>query len=452
MGGQRRRFRHRYGLFKNPERMMEEDNALPTIMECSASYYLVEDDGVPVASGESKVLLDREKLTALPASGESIVINYRDIVEISKGDYRIELKLVSKEKLTLSDLGYKYEDFLRNLSNLNNEVMLKDLLMDETLLKSGVEADFSRTENRVEKGKGQCEFRIYETGLVVIGWDGSFARIPYSYVVQVRVEDYRLVVDTEYGESYAFSRMGESLDDCYRMLNNSINELSTRTQLLLKDVFPSRDSSLIRKVARLMKDGRAARRADIEVISLEMWADLENKLELFGIKEEYDHLKSLAQAELMCIGIKNGLMGDLTGQYIYFLAPFFSTDPSHPGNAIAMEATADGDSGRATYFFKMTDQNTYQSLKTLNDLQEAADKAMLTLNRHLINVNFRREPVYLTEAQLNSTAYVGYRRALAMVPSLRELRRLFMGRVMHHSPEQWQGAVRQMLQSSVKGA
>jgi hypothetical protein len=32
-----------------------------------------------------------------------------------------------------------------------------------------------------------------------------------------------------------------------------------------------------------------------------------------------------------------------------------------------------------------------------------------------------------------------------MVPSLKELRRLFIGRVMHHSPEQWRESVRQLL-------
>jgi len=169
---------------------MEEDRGLPIIMQCAASYALSEYDGALGARGESNVLLDREKLTALPVSGEPLVIDYRDIVEITGGDYRIELKVVSKEKLTLSNLGYKYEDFLRNLINLNNEVVIKDLLMNETLVKSGVEADLvCRDANGIEKRKGQSELRIYETGLVVVGADGSFARIPYSYVAQVRIED-----------------------------------------------------------------------------------------------------------------------------------------------------------------------------------------------------------------------------------------------------------------------
>jgi len=67
--------------------------------------------------------------------------------------------------------------------------------------------------------------------------------------------------------------------------------------------------------------------------------------------------------------------------------------------------------------------------------------------RALPPVNFRREPIYLTDDQLNTKAFVGYRRTLAMVPSLGELRRLFIGRVMHHSPEQWRDSVTQLLRS-----
>ena len=242
---------------------MTEGNVPPIVMQCGASYALAEDGGRLLARGESTVLLDSEKLTVLPASGDPLVVSYRDISGMRMGDYRIDLNLISKEKLTFSNLGSKFEDFVRNLTNLNNEVVLKDPLMNETLLKSGFEADWACTDDGgVETKKGQCELRVYETGLVIIGQDGSFTRVPYGYVAQVRVQDYRLVVNAEYGQSYAFSRMGRSLDECYRMISNSINELSTKTQLQLKEIFPSRDPALIRTVARLMKDGRAARRAN----------------------------------------------------------------------------------------------------------------------------------------------------------------------------------------------
>ncbi|MFZ2035521.1 MAG: hypothetical protein WAU62_01210 [Dehalococcoidales bacterium] len=432
---------------------MEEENKLPTILKCPASYELMGNDDQEIAQGGSDLVLDAEKLTVLPESGDPLLIPYRDIIQISRGGYKINVDLVSKEKLIVSNLGYKFEDFFRNFSNLNNEVILKDLLMNEPIHKSGVAADLVYADkDKTVKALGQCELRIYETGAVIIGGDGNFIRIPYSDLAQIRIDNYKLILDTDYGDSYAFSRMGKELDECFKMLNDLINALSIKTQFSLKELLPIYDSSVVRKIAKLMKDGRAAKRFDIEAISPGIWTELEKKLDSFGIKEQYEYLQSIGQAERTCIGIKRGLMGDLTGEYLWFLVPIFSRDSTCPGNAIAMEATTNDGSNRATYFFRITDLNTYLNFKSLEELQVAVDETLKMITRDLINVNFRREPIYLTSEQLNSTAYVGYLRTIAKVASLRELRRLFIGRVMHYTPEQWSGDVMQLLKSNLRPA
>ena len=429
---------------------MDEEKILPTIMECDSSYALTGNDDQQISQGDSHLLLDNEKLTLLPASGDPLLIPYRDIIRIARVGYKIEVGLVSKEKLTVINLGYKYEDFFRNFSNLNNEVILKDLLMNETIHKSWVEADLRYIdENKAEKALGQCELRIYETGVVIIDGEGNFIRIPSSELVQIHVDNYRLILDTDYEDSYVFSKMGKELDICYKMLNDVIEALSIKTQLSFQELLPAYDSSIIRKIAKLMKDGRAARCADVEAISPGIWGELEKKLDTFGVKEEYEYLKSLGQPERTCIGIKRGLMGDLTGEYLWFLVPIFNIDSALPGNAIAMEATAVEGSGKATYFFKITDLNIYRNFKNQEELQTEVDKIMKLINRCLIAVNFRREPIYLTDEQLNTITYVGYRRAVSKVPALQELRRLFIGRVMHQSPEQWKEAVAQLLKTNV---
>ena len=429
---------------------MNEDNKLPTIMECTASYLFSEDDDRQISKGDNDLLLDAEKLTVLPTSGEPLLIPYRDIIQLSKAGYKINVNLVSKEKLTIFNLGFKYEDFFRNFSKLNNEVILKDLLMNETIQKSGVAADLAYVDaNKSEKALGQCELRIYETGAVIIDGDGNFIRIPYNDLARIHVDNYQLILDTDYDDSYIFSKMGKELDMCFKMLNDLIKALSVKTQLSLQELLPVYDSSVIRKIAKLMKDGRAARHMDIDAVSPGIWTELENKLDAFGVKEEYEYLTSLGNSERTCIGMKRGLMGDLTGEYIWFLVPIFNLDPAQPGNAIAMEATAIEGSGKATYFFKITDSSIYEILKNQEELQAVVDKSLKQINRDLITVNFRREPIYLTDEQLNSITYVAYRRAVLKVPALQELRRLFIGRVIHNSPEQWKEAITQLLKSNV---
>ena len=354
---------------------MDEEKILPTIMECDSSYALTGNDDQQISQGDSHLLLDNEKLTLLPASGDPLLIPYRDIIRIARVGYKIEVGLVSKEKLTIFNLGYQYEDFFRNFSNLNNEVILKDLLMNETIHKSWVEADLRYIdENKAEKALGQCELRIYETGVVIIDGEGNFIRIPSSELVQIHVDNYRLILDTDYEDSYVFSKMGKELDICYKMLNDVIEALSIKTQLSFQELLPAYDSSIIRKIAKLMKDGRAARHMDIDAISPEIWKELEKKLDTFGIKDEYEYLASLGQPERICIGMKRGLMGDLTGEYIWFLVPIFNVDNTQPGNAIAMEATAVEGSSKATYFFKITDPGIYKNLKNPEELQAVVDK------------------------------------------------------------------------------
>ena len=429
---------------------MVEDNKLSTIMECPASYLFSGVDDLSIFQGDGDALLDAEKLTFLPTSGDPLLIPYRDIIQLSRVGYKINIVLVSKEKLTVFNLGFKYEDFFRNISNLNNEVILKDLLMNEVIHKSGIAADLVYLDvDKTEKALGQCELRIYETAAVIISSDGNFIRIPYSDLTQIRVEAYKLILETDYGDSYLLSRMGKELDTCYKMLNDLIKALSVKTQLSLQELLPIYDSSVIRKITKLMKDGRAARHMDIDLISPGIWTELEKKLDTFGMKEEYEYLASLGHSERMCIGMKRGLMGDLTKEYIWFLIPIFSANTAKPGNAIAMEATAAEGSGRATYFFKIMEPSIYKNLINQEELQAVADKSLKQINRDLISVNFRREPIYLTDEQLDSTAYVAYRRAVSKVPSLQELRRLFIGRVIHSSLEQWKASITQLLESNL---
>jgi hypothetical protein len=321
--------------------------------------------------------------------------------------------------------------------------------MNETVVKAAVQADFIyRDDAGREKEKGTCEPRLYETALVVITDRGDLHRLPYSDIARVREEPYAVAVDTEGGEGFVFSRMGKELDPWKRSLAGAMNALTVKVQASLQELLLTTDPSAIRRLARLMKEGRAARRLDIEAVSTGLWARLEKELEAIGLIDEYAFLKSLADEKRMCIGVKRGLMGDLTGEYVWFLAPLYGTNPKQPGNAIAMEAAASGEGkggGKATYLFRVAAPADYAALKTPGELEAAVDRAIIRINRCLLAINFRREPVYLSDEQMWEPRYARYQFAVQKIPELRELRGLFMGRVVHSSPEQWRQDIRALL-------
>lgn len=417
-------------------------------MELRLEYFLTNGD--KEEKGEALVQISEENLYLRPELGETIQMPYREIIQLSEADYRISLELISKEKLVLFDLGYQYEDFLRMLSKSRNEMLLKDMLMKEGVKKSGVEAEFSYFDKSgQELRKGEAEPRLYETALVIIPAKGDFIRIPYSGFSEIKAEDYQVEILLESGEKVIISQMGDQFDSFVKIISERINELSLKAQEFFKEILPGADTLLNRKAARLMQEGEAVNIKDIEALSLELRVALEKKMEKLGMKEEYDYLNLIADQEKIFLGFKKGLMGELSGDYLWFLIPIYSTEADKPGNAIAMEATAEKGGGKSTYFFRILPRKEYKSIKNIETLRKETDGLIKIINKAMIEINFRREPVYLTEEKLNEPEYLKYKFAIEKLPALKTLRSLFIGRVNHVSPEQWQKDVNDLLKFNV---
>lgn len=414
-------------------------------MECKCNYQLYGEN----SAGECVVRLEEEGLSILPKFGEPLNITFRDVLSFKTSDFKISLDLTSKEKLILSNLGYAYDDFVRVFSKLRNEVLLKDLLMNESIRKSGVEATFAFYNETGEKEQqGKCDPRLYDTGIVIIPEKGEIVRIPYSEISQISDENYTLNLTTDYGEKIELSMMGMKFDSFSDTLSDVYTERQLEVQSYLKELLPDANPLIIRKAARFMKEGMAAKRSDIESISPELWEELEKKVEIFGIKEEYNFLKKISQKHKICIGMKRGLLGDLTGEYIWFLIPIYGDDAKEIGNAVAMEATSEQGTGKATYFFRIVGRDEYQTL-SLEEMDKKTDDFINKINRCMLAINFRREPIYLPDERLEEPRYLKYRYAIQKIPSLRVLRSLFIGRVIHSSSEQWEQDVMALLKFNV---
>lgn len=441
---------------------------MTTVITCPCSFLLAGEAGNELSKGEAVIKLENEGLSILPRFSEAITLSLVDIEEISTTDYRVDLILSSHEKLSIFDLGYKFGDFISDLFHARNEIILKYLLMDESVKNSGVwgglsVAHASGAENQFEK----CEIRLYETAIVLIPTMGVPIRVHYSNISRVDAKDYSLAIVTESGEKFTISRMGRELGSISRDLSDAINALNIQNQSLIRDLAPSADPSIIRAVSRLMKDGKAARSSDIRSVSPAMWGCLEKKLEQTPIWNEYQYLKTLARDEKIAVGVKRGLMGDLTGNYLWLLIPIYGKNPEY-GNAVALEAarlpavdpkedsSTGGDAaeegvgvtsgGNATYFFRIVAHKDYPRLATnMEELDTKVDGIILGTNQMMLDINFRREPIFLSDEKLTEPRYARYRYATERIASLKQLRQLFIGRIMHSSFEQWKSDVSKLL-------
>ena len=411
-----------------------------------------------------------------------MLFSYADITGISDYEYKVDLLFTSKEKLNLWGLGYQYEDFLFQLFKLRNELLLKYLLMQESLLQAGFEAQFTwlDSDNQINQ-TGNCEIRLYDTALVVLPQKGNPLRLPYCYISQMNKQDYKLALTSEFGEKIEFSMLGEKFDPLAKVLSDAFNKMMLNAQETLKEIIPEADPFTVRKLAALMKDGRAAKMKDINQLSPDFWRRLTKRIKETDINPEYDFLFSHAAKDQVCVGIKRGLMGDLTGSYNWLLFPLYNADSNRLDNAVALEAfvtqkdkqdnwgpqvetksqESENESEQnsdeyqtaasvgATYFFRIMGRKEYAQAKD-EDLARELENFTKNVNRAMIDINFRREPIFLSEDQLDSTKYVQYRFAIASIPSLRLLRSLFIGRVIHSSPEQWVSDVTSLLAFNTK--
>ena len=415
------------------------------IFKCSGAFSLIEEESISMERG-CEIILDEETLSIIPKFESPMIISYRNIFSFQDRNFVVILKIIPNLTIKLIKLGYKYDDFLRIFSSLRNKILIKDLLMDESIKKTGVNANFVfYDEKGHEKHKGKCEIKLYETGIVSIPDKGEIIRIPYSDISDISAEDYSIVMKTDYDEKIVFSMMGMKYDSFKDTLSEIYTELQLKVQSYLGELLPNTNTMTLMKLARLMKEGKAAKRSDVESIESELWNRLEKRIDIFGIKDGYNFLKKYSMEQKNCIGIKRGLLGDLTGEYIWFMIPIYS---NKFGNAIVIEAASEEGGGKATYFFRIVSRNEYQNLSQ-EDMNSKIDELIKNINRCMLAINFRREPIYLSDEMLIEPRYQKYLFAIQKISSLKVLRNLFIGRIIHYSQEQWENDVISLLKFNI---
>ena len=443
--------------------------AMAGMISCSCGFALSNEAGNELVKGEAQINLDSERLSILPKFGEAIHLSLVDITKILPVDYRVDMTLSSRERISVFNLGYKFGDLVSNLFQARNEMILKYLLLNESIKKSGVWGDLSLTDSSSAARQFEgCEFRLYETSIVLIPTTEEPIRIHYSNVARIEAKDYSIAITTEIGERFIISKIGRELDSTSKELSDAINTLNIQSQSLIKDLVPSADPTAVRSASRLLKDGKAAKRSDIESVSPEVWRAFEKKLEQTPIWNGYQYLKSIGREEKIAIGIKRGLMGDLTGNYLWVLIPIDNKNPEF-GNAIALETarilssspkdsemadgippdadTAIATGGNATYFFRIVSRKDYAGTGgNKNELDGKVDSMISRMNELMLDINFRREPIFLSDEALQTEPkYARYKFAAGKIPSLKDLRQRFIGRVIHSSSEQWKSNVLALL-------
>jgi hypothetical protein len=129
-----------------------------------------------------------------------------------------------------------------------------------------------------------------------------------------------------------------------------------------------------------------------------------------------------------------GVTEDETGRdktILWFFVPL--ADGGRPLNAVAQEVTSE--QGHATYVFRLMPAAEFESAREAGDevLADAVAASVAKLNRALLTLNFRREPIYLTDEQIATGRWARYRAAIRKLDYLQWTRAAFLGRAIHNT-------------------
>ena len=453
----------------------------------TGNFRYQDSDGALIQAGPCTLAFDEETLTLVPAAGPPIALDLGDIDAFTAADYELALTLYTKAKIILDHIGKTFQNLCHDFLEAYRKRLLQCLLLEDLEEIDRFEG-YAQLDSARATFSSPAQFRLYKSNLAVLptqasGFQWRLADIDAvgfdetDYALSVQCGDGRLIV----------TKLGKRTRELQARLQEAITQVGQRTAEALHSMFPFLDPGQFQRVALLMKEGRAVPLARLRAIHPRIEQALVVNCVDANLKPYFDALQKHALSGAMHVGFKllraedqnameaggqdggESAAGEGTGDGLMpvdsspeeeALPPgseqaeaereekqalvhwFFFPLASQPGttlpaNLVAWEATTK--SGRATYFFRLL---ASESAAKLGDSARGAsliEDAIQQLNRAIVLLNFRRQPIYLPDDALQlQPRYHRYAVACRRIPELQRLRASFVGRAIHTSPAEWQ--------------
>lgn len=358
--------------------------------------------------GDARSQILDDRLLLLPESSARFDIVYRDILKAEAKDYSLFLQLKGGEEVAVYFLGNAYDSFTSHFFAGYNKIARKDSFMAEQAdcMKKG--AKFTHLKDGMSE-QGTCDIFYGKTAAILQRQPGAPARIPYALIEDTRYTDYSIQYIME-NETWEVNMLAGRYDACKKAFTDNMATLMQRTADTIRQIKNDITPVALRESAKLFLDGLAVAKEDADAVCKGLWTAVFKKSKDYGAAEYFDYL--FEKASLVRLGFKKALREE--EDYLWMLAALNGT--------IVMEAASPAETGRATYLFK-SGEDALSTMKLINYCMHMCE--------------FRREPVYLSENELQKEGNLSYKEALRRVPELSRLRALYIKRVMHTSFESW---------------
>lgn len=459
----------------------------------TGNFQYLNEGGEGGQSGKCCLTFDAETLTLAPADGPPLAFDLGDIDRFAPGDYDLRLTLYTGRTLVLNQFGKPFQDLCHNLLQAYRRHLVQCLLLED--LDEIVRYDgFARIEcpdDAARSFASPAEIRLYKSNLAVLpttatGLQWRLADID-STTFDLATWALKL---TSGSDVLTFSKLAKRTEEFADRLKDQMAALDQQSAKIVHNLFPLLNPDQSQQVVRLMKEGQAVSIDRLRAIHAKAESVLLANTVDGTLKPYFDYLLARATSSGYYAGFKlvrkedDGASGPgdaesaaaeaasatagaqgsdqetatraAAGQgdeqeqpvLYWFLFPLGKQGAKTPGNVVAWEATSR--SGRATYFFRLLPEGEAPQLNDPALVPPALEAGIRQLNRALVSLNFRREPIYLSNESLESQArFQRYVIASRKIPELSRLRSSFLGRARHTSFKTWEAQVESILRSAL---
>ena len=376
------------------------------------------DGGEAVAAS---VEVGDDAVSIVPEGGDPVSLPFVDVTDLFDDNYTLRLTDHTGKRFDLSMLGKAYGQVAEEVRKRRNDALQRELLLTGVRLADTYPGKLFGGAEPVD-----VEIRLFEDSLVVVPELAQMFGIPYSFVegVDWNEELYQATVRADDGQALTFGHLAKRSEEFRDELNRLMDALANRTAQTLGALLPGVAADTVGKLAGVMRDGRAVQQSAVDAIDPSLWPLLETAVVgTDELRETYEHLKSMTPAGQMALGVKSvkaveaepgeepppPAQGD---NHLWFFAPVLEK-----GNAIAHEITSE--EGHATYLYRTA--------------RDEVARSMARINRAILTLNFRREPIYASEEEIQTGKFSRYRVALRSLDYLRFARERFLGRAIHNA-------------------
>jgi hypothetical protein len=412
-------------------------------------------------AGACEFSFDDRTATLVPADGPPLVFDLGDIDTVEAGDWDVRLVLYTGQTLTLRRFGKALRDLARELLDAYRGRLVQCLLVNDL-------DEVARFDGRVQLQSpdracaGRAEIRLYESNLAVLpdAAAGFQWRLADLAAVEFDETHYAVVFSCG-GERLTVGHLAKRTGELADRVRSRITALDERNARTLHALFPFLEPGPFRQAAGLLRDGACAPMAKLDAVHPSIRQILFDKVVDGDLKPYVTALAERASGQEWHVGLKvirrAGAESDGStepaetdeaaepteaprdpaifeaGDGLEVLYWFFFPLAAAKGGAthVAWEATSR--EGRATYLFRLQPG-------------ELAERAIPAINRGLVALNFRREPVYLDARTLESELrYRRYAIAQRRVPDMSRVRQAFAGRAIHRTQASWATQIDAML-------